>query len=179
MKISYKKFQKTSQTVWNKCLSKWVVIGIQLPIMQRNFSCHLLQLSISTKSLWYVCIYSSGYIYFITGYCCQYHEWNFIWHTIHSNSMKPSVRNRLFLLELLACEVPKTPKCPNALGVRLLLRTSHKWLRAQRYRAGTQLTLPSYCLTLIMFEGAMHTITNPTHHYLMEEGYLSIVTFIG
>lgn len=116
MKISYKKFQKISQTVWNKCLSKWVVIGIQLPIMQRNFSCHLLHIPISIKSLWYVCIYSSGYIYFIIGYCCQYHEWNFRWYTIHSNSMKPSVRNRLFLLELLASEVPKPPKCSSALG---------------------------------------------------------------
>lgn len=126
--------------------------------MQRNLSCHLLHLSISTKSLWYVCIYSSGYIYFIIGYCCQYHEWNFRWHTIHSNSMKSSVRNRLFLLELLASEVPKTPKCSNALGhapelmVRLLLRTSHMWLRAQRYQAGTHLSLPPYCLTFTMFE---------------------------
>lgn len=59
---------------------------------------------------------SSGNIYFIIGYCCQYHEWDFRWHTIHKNSMKPSVRNRLFLPELLASEVPKTPKCSNALG---------------------------------------------------------------
>ena len=139
-----------------------------------KLSCHLLHLSISTKSLWYVCIYSSGYIYFIIGYCCQYHQWNFRRHPIHSNSMKSSVRNRLFLLELLASEVPKTPKCSNALGdapelmVRLLLRTSHMWLRALRYQAGTHLSLPPYCLTFIMFEGAMHTITNPTHHHLLQ-----------
>lgn len=63
----------------------------------------------------------------------------------------------------------RPPNVPMLLVVRLLLRTSHMWLRAQRYQAGTHLKLPSYCLTLIMFEGAMHTIANPTHHYLIQE----------